>query len=320
MGNLGSSRRREEEEEGSRREGGPLALTWEYCAPLLTDTCPLLEQPAGVVERVLGHLTVRELAAVAATCTALRAAVEELLRHEAASLNLGLAMAAFRTMVGSLVTEAEGRAMGRVEGAGVAGGRYRAVAEGRALLRHYSQQVNRISCAAEEVVVPHRNNPSYYTLRREEVLGREVVELREVCWLAVEHTWEGVGEGRWEVALRLSLLPTFSWPHREGQMSSWRVAWPGGEEEERVGRQWWRMVQQRLDREVLAPREQVIGGANLRVEVEVVEGRPTRWVRVVLPSFTTSTVGRVTLSFKDTECPWWKGGIAFDFLELRRLD
>ena len=111
---MGSSKSREEEE-GSRREGGPLAVTWEYCAPLLTDTCPLLEQPAVVVERVLGHLSVQELAGVAATCTALRAAVSELLRHEAASLNLGLAMATFRAMVGGLVTEVEARAMGRGE-------------------------------------------------------------------------------------------------------------------------------------------------------------------------------------------------------------
>ena len=197
---------------------------------------------------------------------------------------------------------------------------YRVVAAGRDLHAHFSQEVTRVSCAAAEVAVPHRNNPAYYTVRGEEVLGREVVELKQVCWLAVEHTWEEVGAGRWEVALRLSLLPTFAWPHREGQMSSWRVAWPGGEEEERVGRQWWRMMQQRVDRERLTPKEQVMGGANLRVEVEVVEGRPTRWVRVALPSFTTTTTGSVTLALKDTECPWWKGGIAFDFLELRKLD
>ena len=33
-----------------------------------------------------------------------------------------------------------------------------------------------VSCAAEEVTVPHRNNPAYYTVRElpeEEVLGRE---------------------------------------------------------------------------------------------------------------------------------------------------
>ena len=43
------------------------------------------------------------------------------------------------------------------------------------------------------------------------------------------------------------------------------------------------------------------------------------WVRVVLPVVTRKTEGNLVFSFRDTQCPWWKGGILFDFIELRKI-
>ena len=43
------------------------------------------------------------------------------------------------------------------------------------------------------------------------------------------------------------------------------------------------------------------------------------WVRVVLQPVTREAEGNLGFSFRDTQCPWWKGGILFDFIELRKI-
>ena len=42
-------------------------------------------------------------------------------------------------------------------------------------------------------------------------------------------------------------------------------------------------------------------------------------MRVALPVATRETEGNIAFSFRDTECPWWKGGVLFDFIELKKM-
>ena len=43
-------------------------------------------------------------------------------------------------------------------------------------------------------------------------------------------------------------------------------------------------------------------------------------MKVVLPAVTKETEGNIAFSFRDTDCPWWKGGIFFDFIELKKIE
>ena len=43
-------------------------------------------------------------------------------------------------------------------------------------------------------------------------------------------------------------------------------------------------------------------------------------MKVVLPAVTKETEGNIAFNFRDTECPWWKGGIVFDFIELKKIE
>ena len=315
MGSRVSRVRQEEEEEGSRREQGPAPgepLLPAYTALLLTDSCPLLSLSSGPLELLLSLLPLPQLASLASSCSQLNDAVGEFLRHEVSQHRLTSVLKAFLEMNRQLLTQEEAVEVGGLGQQGEGRRRqYRLLAR----RRHYQQQVRRVSCCQDQVWIPHRENSSYMRIRQEEELGRGVVEVRTVCWLQVSHTWPHVSQGRWEVALRLKLLPRFAWPHQEQHMSSWQVRWSGGageeREEVRVGRQWWRMLQQ-----ASTPRSV---GRGLRVEAEVVGGQTTGWLKVSLPSFTMLTTGKVAFEFKDVECPFWKGGISFDFIELKRL-
>ena len=43
-------------------------------------------------------------------------------------------------------------------------------------------------------------------------------------------------------------------------------------------------------------------------------------MKVVLPAVTKETEGNIAFNFRDTECHWWKGGILFDFIELKKIE
>jgi len=194
----------------------------------------------------------------------------------------------------------------------------------------YQSVGQRISCCDPRVDIPHRDNRRYMDVRQEDKLGRRVVEVVTVCWLSVTHTWDQVQPGSWQLSLRLMINDNFTWPHTEAQMSRWSVKFPSltGEEETevRVGRQWWRMLQQ-----LRSPSSSVSGkargkkcntiGRGLVADWEIDEcGSPTGWLAVILPVFTLEKQGSVTFQFLDIECPWWKGGVVFDFIELRRME
>ena len=213
-------------------------------SPLLTDTCPLTEVvslvisflsdvlidshkvvPHVVVQHLLAMLTVHQLSLVASTCSALREAVAEFLRHELVTLDLDDLVANFCEEHGKMLTLAERRSMSRyrvenVEEIGIAE-RYRRVSAGRRWKKHFGQHLRRVSCASSAVWIPHKDNLEYFRIKADEELGREVVELKTVCWLEVVHVMEGVGVGIWEVSLRLNLTDGFFWPHQEHYMAVW---------------------------------------------------------------------------------------------------
>ena len=292
-------------------------------------------------------LSLHELSLVASTCSTLREAVEEFLRHELASLHLDHLVANFCEKHGELLTKEERGFFhsrpDKKEGLGRAQ-QYRMINIGRQWKKRLGQNLRRINCASPAVWIPHRDNDTYFKIRTEEELGRELVELKTVCWLEVAHLLEGVAVGQWEVSLRLKLTDRFTWPHQEGHMSSWKV----DDEEVKVGRQWWRALKVALSKERLEVKERVMG-KELRAELEVEDhhtGKPTGsypnitinyinqasyntyqtlffisgWVKVVLPAVTKETEGNIAFSFRDTECPWWKGGIVFDFIELKKIE
>ena len=233
--------------------------------------------PPAIIQHLLSLLTVEELVKVAGTCNSLREAVKEFLRHEIASLHLEELTTLFCEKHGELLTQEERRMLSGFESREQNEERgmiekCRMVSSGRKWKNHLGKERRRVSCVSPAVWIPHKDNSNYFRTKMVEELGREVVELRTVCWLEVTHLFEGVGEGQWEVAIRLKLTDRFTWPHQEGQMSSWKV----DEEEVRVGRQWWRALKAASIKERLEVKERVMG-KELRAELEVEEktGKPT---------------------------------------------
>jgi len=173
-------------------------------------------------------------------------------------------------------------------------------------------QAVRVRCGEQRVTGNYRrgwSHPDFVNFGLDEKLGRKVVKLDKVRWMQLAYTWPMVEVGRYQVEVRMRLEKNFTWPHTKDQPTVWSVKYPGEEVEENlvveVDRDWWKQIWKK--REVLS------GG--LVVEKEVLY----KWVRVVFPLVEVGKEGSVAVCVKDTKCTLWKGGLSFDFSELRRV-
>lgn len=173
-------------------------------------------------------------------------------------------------------------------------------------------QAVRAKCGEQRISGNYRmgwSHPDFVNFGWDEKLGRKVVKLDKVRWLQLAFTWPMVEVGRYKVEVRMRLEKNFTWPHTKDQPTVWTVKFPGEEGEENsvmeVDREWWKQIWKK--------REVPVGG--LVVEKEVLY----KWVRVLFPLVEVGREGAVTVGVKDTKCTLWKGGLSFDFSELRRV-
>jgi len=239
------------ESEGSARERfleNPTRVE-HYVAPLLdNNSCPIIDQPITVLETICSFLTLQELSLVAMTCSMFNDMVGEFLRHECCSSKLSTSLGRFLTSNAGLLTLFEQQLAGRLQ---------EQLEEERDISRqdmiklmvnivHYKKEVNRVSVVQDRVGFPHRDNPTYVVVEMNDLLGREVVRVREVCWLQVNNTWEGVRPGVFKVSILIKIGDNFRWPHTDQQMTHWTVRWPAegvaGEKVVTVSKEWWTMI------------------------------------------------------------------------------
>ena len=289
-----------------------------YIAPLLDNSCPIILQPLTVLETIFSSLSLKDVSSFSQTCKLFSSLVGEFLRHECCSSKLLASLNSFVSKNAGLLTLFEQQLTSSLQAQLAASTESNRQVMYKLLLNmeHYNRTVDRVSVVQEKVGFPHRNNPSYVVVERDDTLGREVVRVKQVCWLQVNHTWEGVRPGEYKVAIRIKIGENFRWPHRPEEMTQWTVKWPGegvgGERVVLVSKDWWNCIRNRQ-----TPSLEV--GQGLSAEWESVKGNLTGWVRVEMPKVVVEKEGQVSFELKDVQCPWWKGDILFDFIELRKF-
>ena len=240
------------EAEGSARERfleNPTRVD-HYVAPLLdTTSCPIMEQPLTVLETLCSFLTLQDLSVVGMTCTKFNDMVGEFLRHECRSSKLSASLGRFLAASSGLLTLFEQQMAGNLQeqlGEEETDMTRQEMMKLMANIVHYKKEVYRVSVAHDTVGFPHRDNPNYVTVEMDDHLGRDVVRVREVCWLQVNNTWERVTSGVYNVSIIMKIGDNFRWPHTDQQMTHWTVRWPAegvvGEKVVMVSKEWWNML------------------------------------------------------------------------------
>merc|ERR1719312_907072 len=79
-----------------------------YVAPLLDEsTCPVMDIPITSLEKILSHISLRELSQFSQTCKYFNTAVGEFLRHQCCAAESLLKQQDFVTRLGQLATASE---------------------------------------------------------------------------------------------------------------------------------------------------------------------------------------------------------------------
>ena len=296
-----------------------------YVAPLLDEsTCPILGIPTNSLEKILSQVSLKDLTRVSQTCKYLNVAVGEFLRHQCSAAESLIKHHDFTRRLGHLATLSERRILEdiniNVSGDDDEESKLSRVARYK-LLHHTKivEQMNheRISVCDESVHFPHRGNESYIVSRESPSLGRQIVTVREVCWLEIRHAFP-VTPGTYSVSIRVRIdTQRFRWPHRDTDATLFSVVYPSpssstGQDSLVVSvyKPWWMRLKQQ-------------GAAlitqGLDVTWEVVRpGERRDWFMVTLDPVTLTEAGDLVFQMKDVDCPWWKSGLSFDFLQLTR--
>ena len=174
----------------------------------------------------------------------------------------------------------------------------------------------RISVSDERVHFPHRGNSNNVLVEEDPTLGRQIVTIRDICWLEIGHTFS-VTPCTYSVSLRLRVNPeVFRWPHNDKEPTTFSLSYPlpSGDQwstSVNVYSNWWNA----LKRPWTSPLPDIEG-----LSVNFEEARPEErsgWVTVILGPVMV-TQDSLVFRMRDVECPHWKSGISFDFLQLIR--
>ena len=294
-----------------------------YIAPLLDEsTCPILDIPINSLENIFSLMSLTDLSRFSQTCKHFNVAVGEFLRHQCCAAESLLKEQHFVTRLGQLATRSElimleeiQKSFSQDEGEESCLSR-----AARYKLLHHNQMFeqmnhNRISVCDERVNFPHRGTNHYIVVEEDTILKRQIATVRHVCWLEINHTFP-VTPGMYSVSLRVRINHgNFRWPHTDRDATIFSITYPSSSGHDscsvRVYKNWWKALN-----EGWAPTVRNVKG--ISVTWEKVEGDRTGWVSVTMDPVTVTEEGRLVFQMKDVECPHWKSGLSFDFLQLTK--
>ena len=294
-----------------------------YVAPLLDEsTCPVMDIPINSLENIFSQISLKDLSRFSQTCKYFNVAVGEFLRHQCCAAESLLKEQHFVTRLGQLATRSElimleeiQKSFSQDEGEESCLSR-----AARYKLLHHSQMFeqmnhNRISVCDERVNFPHRGTNHYIVVEEDTILKRQIATVRHVCWLEINHTFP-VTPGMYSVTLRVRVNHGhFRWPHASRDATNFSITYPSPSGRDscsvRIYKDWWKTLH-----EPWTPPVRNVKG--ISVTWEEVRGDKTGWVSVTMDPVTVTEEGRLVFQMKDVECPHWKSGLSFDFLQLTK--
>jgi len=281
----------------------------------------LLYQPKDTLDVILEKLELKQLLTLALTCKVLHVAVLEFMKHKCSASNLEHAFKDFAKNCNGLLTPKESEISTKASAEGIDLSKavedmgHRERIHLLWLMRHrdwFEQKTYRLSLADEErVAFTHRGNSRYIPIEQDEDLGRNICNLRDVCWLHWIAKFQNVPPGVYTARAIIKVSPSCRMPHSDNQFTYWMNN--RSDTTPRTGKKFWDALNQQV-----TPGAQLCNGLTVHVVDKKGIHEEGTWIAVEYPSFRMEEEGEVLLEMKDVECPWWKSGILFDFVELRK--
>jgi len=262
-------------------------------------SCKFLDLPIDVLFLVFQYLKLHDLSSISMCCKKTELCVREYIMHQLNGCNLTL-WTRFIESNENLLTEYELCTCHVRKKDDIIH-----LKEAYRILHsiNYSKEITRISCTDNSVVFAHQNISLHYNKIYDERIGRHVIHVDRVRFLAISHSMKIIKPGKYLISIRLRMEDNFTWPHLEDQPTEWSLkGLEAGPLFFHVYRDWWTNL---YNGKAI--------GSDLFVEEEC------KWLKVTLPEVVISEGETVTFDIKDVLCNFWKGGLSFDFIEYKLL-
>ena len=195
-------------EEGSERErirenkNKDKLVTSYYIAPLLDDSCPILEVSRNIMEIIFSNLSLKDLSKFSQSCRVHNVLIGEYLRHLTCANQLEQKYSSFIQKHNKLLTMTEqgmkneiSSILSEIEDQRSRQLRYKLLS----FINRFDVDCKRISVADDEVGMPHRGNTRYVPIQHSDYLNRDIVHVNNVCWLAINYKFMDVNPGRYSL-------------------------------------------------------------------------------------------------------------------------
>ena len=294
----------------------------------------IVNVPDNIMEMIFHNLSLHDISRLSQTCRIQNEKVGEFLRHECLVKNIETdKIKAFLDENKHLLTVMEQEIFNNMKFQRSLLWRYdnvsfvdrRLLYKALYLLENNQLHLNsqRVSLADPAVFFPHRGNDNYapigeghegnyISLRYCDILGRNIVTVKSVCWLEFAYNFEDVEPGKYSISFKIKIEEDFQWPHDDADPTELTITHPEGEVRREVFRDWWEQLHDEDDGEMM----DVVDGVTVTLEESYED--EIAWISVTLPQFVMSTTGDVRFHYRDVICDWWKEGLSFDYIQLSK--
>ena len=162
---------------------------------------------------------------------------------------------------------------------------------------------------------PHLGNPNYIFTEFDEPLNRDIVNLKDVCWLYFNKEFSIEHPGQYQFSIRMRLRPNLRWPHfrwhhhQGANVTTFKVT---RDEDilvsQDIDAKWWPMIK---SKQFDAP--EALTDATLNYE------RNSDWFSLRLRPVFIAEASAVKFHLRDIDNPGWKSGMQWDFIQLIRI-
>ena len=175
-----------------------------YIAPLMDDaTTPFMDVPPLILEKIFEKLSLFDLSRLSSTCKKFNDAIGEYLNHQCHSKNILKKLNEFFTSNESLLTIEENSIIPEIKKD------LKTIQDNSNLSRKdiflmlanvklFEAYCRRISFA-HQMWAPHKGNDAYIPVERAEDVKRDIVHVKDVCWLQFKGGFDDLDPGSYSV-------------------------------------------------------------------------------------------------------------------------
>jgi len=319
---MGSKQSIQDKEDGSERErtidnqdrSKRKAREVYYIAELMDDsTTPIMDMPPLILEKVFEKISLMDLSQLSSTCKKLNNAVWEYLQHQCHSKNIMTKFNDFVTANENLLTIREQKIIPEIkkdletiqDEDTIDRKRIYQLLANVKLYDSYSRRFSFVDSWA-----PHKGT-HYIPIKNSEDVNRNIVYVQDVCWLQFKHSYgENLDPGTYSISIQLKVKNPFKWPHDASQTTKIHLTYCGKTDTVEIYRDWWNALHKTRNTGAGAGIPVVDGIKNVKWH--------SGWFKVTFDDVYLEEKSDISFELIDVDCPWWKGGICLDFLEIRR--